>query len=101
MSLTHITTGISRCVPRQSTAAAIAAPVATVTITLLSGEELASNVTAAIEHTDGTASFTELADGTQLPFSPGQLTREQQLPQTNALCRGALRTYYSSAVWTI
>jgi len=36
-------------------------------------------VTAAIEHTDGTASFTELADGTPLPFSPGQLTREEQL----------------------
>ena len=41
-------------------------------------------VTAAIEHTDGTASFTELADGTQLPFSPGQLTREQQLKRRAA-----------------
>ena len=36
-------------------------------------------VVAAVEHTDGTASYTELPDGTPLPFSPGALSRSEQL----------------------
>ena len=34
---------------------------------------------AAVEHTDGTASYTELADRTPLPFSPGALSPSEQL----------------------
>ena len=43
--------------------------------------ELASHglVVAAVEHTDGTASFTTLEDGSSLPFSPGILSARDQL----------------------
>jgi|UniRef100_A0A7S3AWI7 pimeloyl-ACP methyl ester carboxylesterase len=36
-------------------------------------------VVACVEHTDGTASSTRLQDGTQLTFSPGLLSRREQL----------------------
>jgi len=36
-------------------------------------------VVAAVEHTDGTASSTQLRDGTTLPFSPGLKTGKEQL----------------------
>ena len=36
-------------------------------------------IVAAVEHTDGTASFTKLGNGSPLPFSPGKLKRRDQL----------------------
>ena len=43
--------------------------------------QLASHgvVVAAVEHTDGTASFTRLADGSDLAFAPTKLSRAAQL----------------------
>ena len=46
---------------------------------LMSEIAAAGAVVAAVEHTDGTASRTILDDGTPLPFSPGQLSRGDQL----------------------
>lgn len=48
-------------------------------------------VVAALEHTDGTASHTQLADGTELPFSPGLLTRDAQLKRRAAEMLAAAR----------
>merc|ERR1719443_1319262 len=36
-------------------------------------------IVAAVEHVDGTASFTQYDDGRPLPFSPGLLSRREQL----------------------
>ena len=36
-------------------------------------------VVAALEHRDGTASFTRRSDGSELPFSPGLLRSDEQL----------------------
>ena len=48
-------------------------------------------VCAAVEHTDGTASYTQLADGSSLSFSPGMLSRGEQLSRRAAELLAASR----------
>ena len=46
---------------------------------------------AAVEHTDGTASHTQLEDGASLDFSPSMLSREAQLKRRAAELLAAAR----------